>query len=131
MDDTFELLDPHNAQAFLKQLSSDVRRKGETCFCRGCVQDLVPEEPGVAYSARVKDGELHYSLEKNLWHTEGYSGELGTPSWKEERLSRFLKKIYSDLFEECEALVVETYLPSWLEQEGLHKLNIPYSGTVN
>ena len=78
MDDTFELLDPHNAQAFLKQLSSDVRRKGETCFCRGCVQDLVPEEPGVAYSARVKDGELH-EVELEYDPAEGWSGSCSCP----------------------------------------------------
>ena len=59
MDDAFELLDPRNAQAFLKQFSSDARRKGEACFRFGSVQDLVPEEPGVAYTAQVRDGELY------------------------------------------------------------------------
>lgn len=59
MDDAFELLDPRNAQAFLKQISAEARRKGEACFRRGAVQDLVPEEPGSAYSAVVKDGETH------------------------------------------------------------------------
>jgi hypothetical protein len=59
MDDAFELLDPRNAQAFLKQFSTEARRKGEACFRRGAVQDLVAEEPGTVYSARVKDGELH------------------------------------------------------------------------
>ena len=78
MDDAFELLDPRNAQAFLKQFSTDARRKGEACFRRGGVQDLVPEEPGVAYSALVKDGELH-EVDLEYDPAEGWSGSCSCP----------------------------------------------------
>ena len=78
MDDAFELLDPRSAQAFLKQVSTDARRKGEACFRRGGVQDLVPEEPGVAYSARVKDGELH-EVDLEYDPAEGWSGNCSCP----------------------------------------------------
>ncbi|MCX6926528.1 MAG: DEAD/DEAH box helicase [Verrucomicrobia bacterium] len=71
MDNAFELLDPRTAQAFLKQFSADARRKGEACFRRGAVQDLVPEKPGVAYSARVKDGEL-YVVDLEYDPTDGW-----------------------------------------------------------
>ena len=78
MDDAFELLDPRNAQAFLKQFSADVRRKGEACFRRGCVQDLVPEEPGMSYFAVVEDGEPH---EVDLLYQpgEGWTGTCSCP----------------------------------------------------
>ena len=73
MDDAFELLDPRNAQAFLKQVSAEARRKGEACFRRGAVQNLVPEEPGSAYSAQVKDGETH-EVDLEYEPAEGWSG---------------------------------------------------------
>src|ERR1019366_8880610 len=74
MVDAFELLDPRNAQSFLKQFSADARRKGEECFRRGAVQDLVPEEPGIAYSAFVTVGQrykvdLAYEPEEGWWGT--------------------------------------------------------------
>jgi hypothetical protein len=78
MDDAFELLDPRNAQAFLKQFSAEARRKGEACFRRGAVQDLVPEEPGVAYSAVVKDGD-HYEVDLEYDPAEGWSGSCSCP----------------------------------------------------
>ena len=78
MADVFELIDPRNAQAFLKHLSPAARRKGETCFRGGCVQDLVPEEPGVAYSAHVMDGELH-EVDLEYDPTEGWSGSCSCP----------------------------------------------------
>jgi len=73
----------------------------------------------------VANGQLCYSLVENKWWINLSSGGHATPSWKDDRLARFLKKIYSDLFDECEALVVETYLPSWMSQEGLQRLAIP------
>jgi hypothetical protein len=78
MDDAFELLDPRNAQAFLKQFSADARRKGEACFRRGAVQDLVPEEPGIAYSAVVKDGDL-YEVDLEYDPAAGWSGSCACP----------------------------------------------------
>ena len=78
MDDAFELLDPRNAQAFLKQFSSDARRKGEACFRFGSVQDLVPKEPGVAYTAQVRDGEL-YQVDLEYDPAAGWSGSCACP----------------------------------------------------
>jgi hypothetical protein len=59
MENAFELLDPRDAQAFLKRVSAEARGKGEACFRRGGVHDLVAEEPGSSYSALIKDGQTH------------------------------------------------------------------------
>ena len=42
MSEAFELLDPRNAQDFLKKFGSQARRKGESHFRRGSVQELSP-----------------------------------------------------------------------------------------
>ena len=59
MDDSFELLDPRNAQAFLQRFSSNARRKGGNCFHRGDVQGLSEQQKGVHFSAVVLDGGEH------------------------------------------------------------------------
>src|SRR2546427_7884437 len=78
MNDAFELLDPGNARSFLKSFEAQARRKGEAAFRTGRVHDLVAEQPGMADSAVVKDGEgnevnLHYAP------VEGWSGEFSCP----------------------------------------------------
>ena len=78
MENAFELVDPRRAQAFLNQVSADARRKGDACFRRGGVQDLVPDEPGVAYSALVKDGELH-EVDLEYDPAEGWLGSCSCP----------------------------------------------------
>ena len=67
-----------NAQAFLKSFDSTARRKGDAHFNLGHVHDLTPEDPGMAYSAKVQDGKreevyLHYDS------VEGWSGECTCP----------------------------------------------------
>src|SRR5712691_6803232 len=78
MNEVFELLDPRNAQAFLKSFDPATRRKGDSHFNLGHVQDLAPDEPGMAYSAHVQNGErekvyLYYDSE------DGWSGECTCP----------------------------------------------------
>src|SRR5438132_12627605 len=78
MNEAFELLDPRNAQAFLKSFDSTARRKGDAHFNLGHVHDLVAESPGMAYSAEVQDGQrrevyLHYVS------VEGWSGDCTCP----------------------------------------------------
>ena len=73
MNDAFELLDPRNAQAFLKQFSGEFKRKGEALFRRGLVENLAPEQPGMAYSAVVNDrGSNEVYLEYDA--EDGWSG---------------------------------------------------------
>jgi hypothetical protein len=78
MDDAFELLDPRDAQAFLTRCSADARRKGEACFRRGGVQDLVAQEPGAAYSAVVKDGQAH-EVDLEYFPPDGWAGSCTCP----------------------------------------------------
>src|SRR6266567_4157870 len=78
MNEAFELLDPLNAQAFLTSFDSTARRKGDAHFNLGHVRDLVAEDPGMAYSAEVQDGQkrevyLHYDS------VEGWSGDCTCP----------------------------------------------------
>ena len=56
MNEAFELLDPRNAQAYLKRFSSGAKGKGDALFRLARVQDLVVKQPGMAYEANVKDG---------------------------------------------------------------------------
>src|SRR6266404_7111196 len=73
MNDAFELLDPRNAQAFLKQFTGDVKRRGEAFFRKGLVQNLAPEEAGMSYSAVVNDDEPH-EVDLEYDPVEGWSG---------------------------------------------------------
>ena len=50
------LLDLVNAQSFLKQFSTTIRRKGEALVLRGAVEELTAEEPGTDFTAVVQDG---------------------------------------------------------------------------
>ena len=74
MADAFELLDPRNAQAFLKNFAGDVQRKGDACFRRGCVQELAPEKPGTNYSARINNGE-EFQVHLDYDAAKGWSGD--------------------------------------------------------
>src|SRR5437588_10975508 len=78
MNDAFELLDPRNAQAFLKSFESEARRKGEAHFLQGRVHELTAEEPGMAYSAVVKDGRP-YEVYLQYDPIEGWSGDCSCP----------------------------------------------------
>ncbi|HWH68913.1 MAG TPA: hypothetical protein VNT26_05980, partial [Candidatus Sulfotelmatobacter sp.] len=73
MDEPFELLDPHGAQLFLKELPPEARRKGEACFRAGRVQVLVPKKPGLSYSARVQDARIE-EVELDYDAVEGWDG---------------------------------------------------------
>jgi hypothetical protein len=73
MNDAFELLDPSNAQAFLKHFDADARRKGQACFQRGCVLELLPKTPGMTYSAQVDDDQP-YEVDLGYDSVEGWSG---------------------------------------------------------
>src|SRR5437588_4345841 len=79
MNDAFELLDPRNAQAFLKSFESEARRKGEAHFLQGHVHELTAEEPGMAYSAVVKDGRP-YEVYLQYDPVEGWSGDCSCPT---------------------------------------------------
>src|SRR5436190_2607000 len=78
MNEEFELLDPRNAQAFLKGFEAATRRKGDAHFRSGHVQQLAAEIPGMTYKALVEDGgsnevSLHYEAE------DGWVGECTCP----------------------------------------------------
>ncbi|MEY2428591.1 MAG: hypothetical protein QOJ40_1476, partial [Verrucomicrobiota bacterium] len=79
MNDSFELLDPRNAQAFLKTFESDARRKGEAHFRKSHVHDLTPEQPGMAYSALVNDGSQPAKVHLQYDPIEGWSGDCSCP----------------------------------------------------
>ena len=78
MDDAFELIDPQDAQSFLRRFPVDFRRKGEACFRTGRVLDLVPEESGIHYSGIVEDGEEH-EVYLRYDEAEGWGGTCSCP----------------------------------------------------
>ena len=53
MSDAFELSDPTDAQALLGRVIGALRHEGEALFRGGRVQELVVDEPGLAYSTGV------------------------------------------------------------------------------
>jgi hypothetical protein len=53
MEDAFQLLDPLDAKAFLKNFDTETRRRGEALFRTGKVRNLTPREPGCSYAAEV------------------------------------------------------------------------------
>jgi hypothetical protein len=78
MDNAFELLEPQEAQLYLRRFPRETQRKGEVCFRKGCVLDVVPEEPGVSYSSLVRDGEEH-EVYLECQPAEGWSGRCTCP----------------------------------------------------
>lgn len=78
MDDSFELIDPQDAQGFLRNFPASVGRSGENVFRRGKVVDLTPEKPGTRYSARVHDGG-EFSVQLVHDAEEGWGGRCSCP----------------------------------------------------
>ena len=74
MDNGFELLDPVNARAFLKRFGPQERRRGDSCFHRGCVVDLTPRKAGTDYTAQIQD-EVQTDVELFYDPIEGWSGD--------------------------------------------------------
>ena len=59
MEEAFTLLDPREAQVFMKSLPAGARRRGQFFFQNGLVQELKADNPGLAYSAQVLDKNLY------------------------------------------------------------------------
>src|SRR6266702_8279212 len=78
MKEAFELLDPANAQSFLKSFSQAARRKGEALFRSGGVRELLIEQPGLTYSAQVNDAEMH-DVHLEYYQLDGWSGDCSCP----------------------------------------------------
>ncbi|HVV70287.1 MAG TPA: DEAD/DEAH box helicase [Verrucomicrobiae bacterium] len=74
MDDPFELTDPQDAQAFLRSFTPQMRSRGEACFQKGRVLELVPEDPGKSYSVLVRDRDTY---EVDLFYEEGEGWQAG------------------------------------------------------
>jgi hypothetical protein len=55
MDDAFEILDPQNAQNLLKRFLPEARRKGQSLFAGGRVNDFQVIKPGSRYNTFVED----------------------------------------------------------------------------
>src|SRR5437899_10863771 len=75
MENGFELLDPSNARAFLKRFNAEGRRKGNSCYQRGCVTLLEVDEPGESYNAKVQEQENDYEVGLYYDGSEGWMGE--------------------------------------------------------
>jgi hypothetical protein len=78
MVDAFELIEPEDAQSLLRSFPAPIRRLGDSIFQRGRVLDLIPEDPGMRYSASVHDGlpfevQLFYDVE------EGWGASCSCP----------------------------------------------------
>jgi hypothetical protein len=80
MEEPFEILDPQNAQAFLKKFPNEARKKGQTLFGSGRVNNLQAIKPGTQYDVSVEDPldvllpvKLHYDAE------EGWTGSCSCP----------------------------------------------------
>src|SRR5689334_19759237 len=55
MPDGFEIVDAQAGQRFLKQLPPQSRRKGESLFRSGRVQELSQQAPGMTFTSVVQD----------------------------------------------------------------------------
>ena len=86
--EAFELLDPANAQSFLKSFGQAARRKGEALFRIGGVRELLIEQPGLTYSAQVKDAEMH-AVHLEYDQVDGWSGDCSCP---QETRARFASR---------------------------------------
>ena len=75
MSEVFDLHAPEKAKAYLEGFDRAVRSKGEDYFRRGCVGEMVCQEPGRRYLVAVR-GTLPYEVE--LFYdddTEGWRGD--------------------------------------------------------
>jgi hypothetical protein len=77
MLDGFELLHPTRAQDVLRYFDAASRRQGELLLGQSAVQGLTVEEPGLAYSARVRDGNIEHEV--RVWDNE--EAEEDEPGW--------------------------------------------------
>src|SRR2546430_17417413 len=78
MDEPFALLDPREAQLFMKSLSAGARRRGQSFFQNGLVHELKANDPGVAYSAEVIDKHV-YKVGIFYDPAQGWRGEWSCP----------------------------------------------------
>jgi hypothetical protein len=74
VNDAFELLDPANAQAFLRKFPADARRKGQSFFNTNAVSELAAQVFGKVYSALVQDGDEQMEVELRYDAADGWSG---------------------------------------------------------
>ena len=75
VNDAFELLDPGNAQSYLKKFSPEARRQGQKAFAAGGVHSLAPDTPGKFFSGEVHaDGEV-FNVHLYYDPVEGWMGD--------------------------------------------------------
>jgi hypothetical protein len=79
MNEAFELLDPRNAQAYLQSFDPSNKRRGNRIYQFGQVEELQPDQPGLAYSARVNDGTLQ-TVHLQYEPVDGWSGDCTCPA---------------------------------------------------
>jgi hypothetical protein len=79
VNDAFELLDPGNAQAFLKKFSPEARRLGQKIFGAGSVHALNPDTPGKFFSAEVRSDKDTFKTQLYYDPVEGWMGDCSCP----------------------------------------------------
>jgi hypothetical protein len=77
MDESFLLVNPEGAQAFLKECNAEVRRKGEALVRSGAVGPITVVKPGLVFSATVSDGPEH-----SMVKVCGNDGSEDGPAWE-------------------------------------------------
>lgn len=78
MSDIFELVDPEDAQLYLKACEAPTRQRGETYFRQGRVTNLSVKTPGKAYAADVQGSEL-YHVDLKYDEDTGWDGYCTCP----------------------------------------------------
>src|SRR5437870_1636246 len=78
MSEAFQLVDPQSAREYLMNSGAAARNKGEALFQRNNVHDLIPERPGVMYSARVQT-DREYRVELEYDEIDGWLGTCSCP----------------------------------------------------
>jgi hypothetical protein len=79
VNDAFELLDPGNAQGFLKRFSPEARRLGQKIFGAGGVHSLNPDTPGKFFSAEVRSDKDLFKTQLYYDPVEGWMGDCTCP----------------------------------------------------
>ena len=103
MDDAFQLLDPGNAQAYLKKFGSEARRLGQKYFSSGFVHDLTPLAPGKSYSASVEANGQSSNVELHYDQVEGWRGTCS--SHQDEKCAHMFATMRALLAEHSSAVV--------------------------
>jgi hypothetical protein len=75
MEEQFEILDPHNAEAFLKSFPAAARAEGQVLYRNGEVTAVRAENPGTDYVALVDDGRLGCEVTLNYHAVHGWQGK--------------------------------------------------------